>query len=158
MAIASTLKVIVSSDHAAVAARGVVVATLESLGVAVDDAGPSGADSVDYPDYAQIVGEAVGKGTADLGVLLCASGIGMSIAANKISGVRAALVHDVTGARLSRQHNDANVLVLGGGMMGDRLLKDVVEAWMSTAFEGGRHQGRVDKITAMESSERDVRR
>ncbi len=154
MAIASAIKVIVASDHAAVAARILVVETLASLGYVVDDAGPTGEESVDYPDYAQVVGEAVGSGKSELGVLLCGSGIGMSIAANKIPGVRAALVHDVTGARLSRQHNDANVLVLGGGMMGDRLIKDVVEAWTGASFEGGRHQGRVNKISALEGAGR----
>jgi ribose 5-phosphate isomerase B len=133
-AITSAIKVIVASDHAAVAARALVVETLASLGYVVQDVGPTGEESVDYPDYAQVVGEAVGSGKSEL--------------------VRAALVHDVTGARLSRQHNDANVLVLGGGMMGERLLKDVVEAWTGASFEGGRHQGRVNKITALEGAGR----
>ena len=106
--------------------------------------------SVDYPDYAAEVASAVSEGRAARGVLLCGTGIGMSIAANKFPGVRAALVHDVTTARMSRLHNDANVLVLGGGLLGDRLLRDIVEAWFATEFEGGRHQRRLDKIAAVE--------
>ena len=90
------------------------------------------------------------SGDAERGVLLCGSGIGMSIAANKVDGIRAALVHDVTGAALSRQHNDANVLVLGGAMIGERLIRDIVRTWVNSRFEGGRHQRRVDKIERLE--------
>ena len=112
--------------------------------------------SVDYPDYAAEVARAVASGTVARGVLLCGTGIGMSITANKFPGVRAALVHDVTTARMSRLHNDANVLVMGGGLLGDRLLRDVVETWFATDFEGGRHQHRVDKISALEGELRPV--
>jgi ribose 5-phosphate isomerase B len=116
----------------------------------VRDLGPSDTASVDYPDFAERVARGVAGGDGDRGVLLCASGIGMSIAANKVAGVRAALVHDMTGAALSRQHNDANVLVLGGAMLGERLIRDIVRTWVQAGFEGGRHQRRVDKITCME--------
>lgn len=92
------------------------------------------------------------RGEAAQGVLLCGSGIGMSIAANKVAGVRAALVHDVTGAALARQHNDANVLVLGGAMLGERLIRDIVRTWIDSRFDGGRHQRRVDKIAGLEGS------
>jgi ribose 5-phosphate isomerase B len=118
--------------------------------VACRDLGAHDDRSVDYPDYAAEVASAVSEGRAARGVLLCGTGIGMSIVANKFPGVRAALVHDVTTARMSRLHNDANVLVLGGGLLGDRLLRDIVEVWFATEFEGGRHQRRLDKIAAVE--------
>ncbi len=124
---------------------------LRDLGLKVNDLGTDSAESVDYPDFAVEVARAVSAGSADRGVLLCATGIGMAIAANKVPGVRAALVHDVTTAKLSREHNDANVLVLGGAVLGDRLIRDIVAAWFSSEFEGGRHQRRVDKISALES-------
>jgi ribose 5-phosphate isomerase B len=127
-----------------------VIDTLAALGVQCRDLGAHDDRSVDYPDYAAEVGEAVSAGRAPRGVLLCGTGIGMSITANKFPGVRAALVHDVTTARMSRLHNDANVLVLGGGLLGERLLRDIVEVWFATEFEGGRHQRRLDKITAVE--------
>jgi len=142
----------VGCDHAAVAAKGVVVDELRACGFDVVDVGADGAVAVDYPDYAQKVARAVAAGEAPWGVLLCGSGIGMSIAANKIAGVRAALVHDVTGAELSRRHNDANVLVLGGGMVGDRLIREIVRTWVKSEFEGGRHSRRIDKIRALESA------
>ncbi len=117
----------------------------------MDDIGASGTESVDYPDYAARVANAVASGDAECGVLLCGTGIGMSIAANKVTGIRAALAHDVFTAAMSRRHNDANVLVLGGGVLGDRLIHEIVRVWMETEFEGGRHQRRVDKITALEA-------
>jgi ribose 5-phosphate isomerase B len=138
--------VAVACDHAALPAKRIVLEALASLKVEARDLGVHEERSVDYPDYAVKVAQAVASGEADRGVLLCGTGIGMSIAANKVPGVRAALVHDVTTARMSRLHNDANVLVLGGGLLGDRLLREIVEVWFSTDFEGGRHQRRVDKI------------
>ena len=125
---------------------------MRACGFEVRDLGPADTTSVDYPDYAEAVARGVAAGAADRGVLLCGTGIGMSIAANKIDGIRAALVHDVTGAALSRQHNDANVLVLGGGMLGARLIRDIVQTWINSRFEGGRHQRRIDKIAALESA------
>ena len=144
--------VAVACDHAAVSAKRVVIDALDSLGCEVSDFGADGSESVDYPDYAVKVGEAVSSGEAARGILLCGTGIGMAIAANKVSGVRAALVHDVTTARMSRLHNDANVLVLGGGMLGDRVIREIVATWLVTEFEGGRHQRRVDKINALDDS------
>lgn len=141
----------VGCDHAAVDAKRVVVDTLASFDVNIVDFGTNSNQSVDYPDYAVQVADAVATGSGARGVLLCGTGIGMSIAANKVRGIRAALVSDVTGAIMSRKHNDANVLVLGGGVLGPRLLADIVEAWMTTDFEGGRHQRRLDKIAAIES-------
>lgn len=108
-------------------------------------------DSVDYPDYAAAVGRAVASGEAERGVLICGSGIGMSIAANKIHGVRAALVSDELGARMSRAHNDANVLCLSADLLSASDIEDILEVWLSEPFEGGRHKRRVDKIMALES-------
>jgi ribose 5-phosphate isomerase B len=129
-----------------------VLDALAGLGVSCRDLGAHDDRSVDYPDYAAEVAKALAEGQASRAVLLCGTGIGMSIAVNKFPGVRAALVHDVTTARMSRRHNDANVLVLGGGLLGDRLLRDIVEAWFTTEFEGGRHQRRIDKIAEIERS------
>jgi ribose 5-phosphate isomerase B len=145
-------RILVASDHAAVQAKAIVVDELKAAGVEVSDLGPSDTTSVDYPDYAEAVARGVAAGEAAQGVLLCGSGIGMSIAANKVDGIRAALVHDVTGAALARQHNDANVLVMGGAMIGDRLIREIVRTWLQSGFEGGRHQKRVDKIDRLELS------
>lgn len=137
-------------DHAAVAAKQVVIDALTSLGAEVRDFGTDARESVDYPDFAEKVARAVADGSASRGVLLCGTGIGMSIAANKVPGVRAALVHDVTTARMARLHNDANVLVLGGGLLGDRVIREIVASFMVTEFEGGRHKRRIDKISRIE--------
>lgn len=144
----------IGCDHAAVAAKRVVVDALAPFDVEIVDLGTDSDESVDYPDYAVKVGESVAAREGARGILLCGTGIGMSIAANKVAGVRAALVGDVTGAVMSRKHNDANVLVLGGGVLGPRLIADIVEAWMSTDFEGGRHQRRIDKISEIETKAR----
>jgi ribose 5-phosphate isomerase B len=135
-----------------VAAKAVVVEELRALGFEARDLGPFTAESVDYPDYAEAVARGVAAGEADLGVLLCGTGIGMSIAANKVPGIRAALVHDVTTANLSRQHNNANVLVLGGAILGERLIRDIVRTWVKAAFEGGRHERRLGKIHNIETA------
>ena len=123
---------------------------MRALGAHVEDAGAHSEESVDYPDFAAVVGRAVGAGKADRGFLVCGTGIGMSIAANKITGVRAALVHDAAEAKLSRQHNDANVLVIGGDRARPDAVREIVTAWWTSAFEGGRHERRVAKITEME--------
>lgn len=128
-----------------------VVEALEAAGARVEDVGPHDEGSVDYPDYAERVARAVSTGEAARGVLVCGSGIGMSIAANKVSGVRAALVQDADGARMSRLHNDANVLCLGATRVDAAAVSEIVQTWMATEFEGGRHQQRVDKITRIEN-------
>lgn len=153
MAASTSRKVVVASDHAALGPKQQVCRLVEEQGFAVEDLGPVGPDSVDYPDYAAALCAKVVSGEADQGILLCGSGIGMSIAANKVNGIRAALVHDVTTAALSRQHNDANVLCLGGGMIGERLLTEIVQVWLSTAFEAGRHSRRVEKMMALENAD-----
>jgi len=143
-------RVVVACDHAAVVAKSIVLSALQALGVSAEDLGTEDGASVDYPDYAAKVAAEVSSGRADWGVLLCGTGIGMSMTANKFAGVRAALVHDVTTARMARAHNDANILVLGGGLLGERILRDIVQVWTETSFEGGRHRRRVDKINALD--------
>jgi ribose 5-phosphate isomerase B len=135
-----------------VTAKAIVVEELRAAGFDVRDLGPADTTSVDYPDYAEAVARGVAAGEAEQGVLLCGTGIGMSIAANKVDGIRAALVHDVTTATMARQHNNANVLVLGGAILGDRLIRDIVRTWIHSRFEGGRHQKRIDKIERLEHS------
>ena len=127
-----------------------IIEALRALGARVEDVGAHSEESVDYPDFAARVGEAVGAGRVDRGFLVCGTGIGMSIAANKIAGVRAALVHDAEEAKLSRQHNDANVLVIGGDRVRADDVREIVTSWWKSEFEGGRHARRVSKISDLE--------
>ncbi len=143
----------VACDHGAYQLKDKVKEHLASLGFAVLDFGTNGPESVHYPLYAHAVCEAIQKGDADLGILLCSSGIGMSMAANKHRGIRAALCGDTYSARFTRMHNDANVLCLGALTTGAGLAIDVVDAFLSNEFEGGRHQTRVDMVMAFEESE-----
>ena len=144
-------RIIVSSDHAGLLLRAEAVRTAAELGFDVDDVGPAAGESVDYPDSAQRVAEAVAAGRARLGVLVCGTGIGMSIAANKVKGVRAAVCTTELEARMSRAHNDANVLCLGERVLGAGLAAAIVKAFLETRFEGGgRHERRVAKIVALE--------
>jgi ribose 5-phosphate isomerase B len=139
--------VALASDHAGYELKAHIAASLATAGYSVLDFGTNGPESVDYPDYAAAVAAAVTDGRAERGVLVCGSGIGISIAANRHAGVRAALVHDVTTARLSRQHNDANVIALGARVIGPEVAKDCVDAFLNTAFEGGeRHSRRIAKM------------
>lgn len=137
-------------DHGGVELKDFLVENLRAEGVPVSDHGTHGKDSVDYPDYARKVCRRVAMGEAARGVLVCTSGIGMSIIANKFPGVRAALVQDVDSARSSREHNDANVLVLSGAKTDKTLARRILDTWLATPFAGGRHQRRVDKITETE--------
>jgi len=139
----------VGADHAGFHLKALLADHLRSLGHDVVDLGTDSTERVDYPDYGAAVGRAVTDGTAQLGVLVCGSGIGICIAANKIAGVRAATVHDVTSARLSRQHNDANVMCVGERLIGEQVAIDALEAFVAASFEGGRHAGRVAKIDAL---------
>jgi ribose 5-phosphate isomerase B len=141
-------KIALASDHAGFALKASLIAHLQAAGHDVLDLGPATADRVDYPDYGYKLAEAIVAGQADLGIGICGSGIGISIALNRYSGIRAALCHDVTSARLSRQHNDANVLVLGERLIGPAVAPECVDAFLTTAFEGGRHAGRVEKLGA----------
>jgi ribose 5-phosphate isomerase B len=142
------------SDHAGVAAKAAVRAHLEAGGHEVLDLGTATEASVDYPDFAASGARAVASGKAERGVFFCGSGIGVSIAANKVRGVRAALVHDESGAEMSRRHNDANVLCLGARTTSPETIARLVDLWLATPFEGGRHQRRVEKIARIEVEER----
>ncbi|QAU49656.1 ribose 5-phosphate isomerase B [Bradyrhizobium guangzhouense] len=140
----TTRLVAIACDHGGFALKEALKSALS--GVTWLDLGTDSAASVDYPDFAHKLADAIKDGKAGCGILICGSGIGISIAANRHAHIRCALVHDVTGARLCRQHNDANVLALGGRTTGDVVAKECVEAFLSTAFEGGRHQKRIDKL------------
>ena len=143
-------KVNFGSDHAGLGLRAEAIRVAREKGLEVEDAGPFSSDSVDYPDYARTVAEAVASGKARFGVLVCGTGIGMSISANKVKGVRAAHCTTEYEARMARAHNDANVLCLGERVLGAGQAGAVVGAFLAQPFEGGRHQRRVDKIKAME--------
>lgn len=140
----------IGSDHGGVELKDFLVEFLRSKGVDVRDCGTQGRESVDYPDFGREVSLRVSQGLAERGVLICTSGIGMSIAANKFPGIRAALVLDLEGARTSREHNNANILVLSGAKTGKSLAQQILDTWLVTPFAGGRHQRRVDKIAQIE--------
>ena len=143
----------IASDHGGFLLKEKVTECLTSLGVEFSDLGVDSRDSVDYPDYAAAVAAKVGANQDDEGVLICGTGIGMSIAANKIPGVRAALVHDEFTARMAREHNNANILVLGGRVLEPGLACKMVQIWLESSYEGGRHQNRLDKIHTLEGCE-----
>ena len=147
-------RIAIGSDHAGFAVKEIIRKYLEGAGYAVGDLGTSSEESVDYPDYGKSVAERVISKQADLGIAVCGTGIGISIAANKVPGVRAALAHDVNTARLAREHNDANVLALGGRVVTGEAAIEMVQVFLNTAYLGGRHQRRLDKITAIEKEER----
>ena len=138
--------VALASDHAGVELKEALKSELAERGIETLDLGTSSTDSVDYPDYGKALAETVAAGRADRGVAVCGSGIGISIAANRVPGVRAALCRDPLDARLSRLHNNANVLALGARTTGIDVARDCLAAFLDTEFEGGRHQGRVDKL------------
>ncbi|WP_439579913.1 ribose 5-phosphate isomerase B [Elioraea sp.] len=145
--------VAIGADHAGFVLKAALAEALVAMGHEVLDLGTDGTASVDYPDFAHAVCRAVAEGRARFGVLVCGTGIGMSIAANRHPGIRCALVHDATGARLTRAHNDANVLAMGGRMTGVEPALDALRAFLATPYEGGRHDRRVAKLTpAMESA------
>lgn len=143
-------KIAVGSDHAGRAMRAEAARVARERGFDVEDVGPHSDGSVDYPDYARLVGEAVAAGRARFGLLVCGTGIGMCIAANKVKGVRAAHCGNELEARMARAHNDANVLCLGERVLGPAVGAAIVKAFLEQPFEGGRHQARLDKIRAME--------
>lgn len=149
------MKIAVGSDHAGYAAKEHLKRWLEARGHDVEDLGTHGTASVDYPDFAAKVGRAVASGAAERGLLCCGSGIGVSIAANKIAGIRAAHCTDPYQARVAREHNDANVLCLGERVTGFGVMEDTLESFLAHAFEGGRHRARVEKIGRLETSATD---
>ena len=146
------MRIAIGSDHRGFQLKQAIVPVLVELGHEYQDLGCYSNDSVDYPDVAENVAGAVAKGEADCGVLICGTGIGMSISANKVPGVRAALCSDPISARMARQHNDAQVLCMGGAMVGEWMAKEITTAYLSAEFEGGRHARRVGKIRRLENS------
>ena len=141
-----TPRIVIASDHAGVEMKRRLREELEALGMSAEDLGAVSTESVDYPDYAAAVAGRVSAGTADAGVLVCGTGIGMSITANKYPGIRAAILYDDASARLARQHNDANVLSVGQRVVGLETAKEVLRVFMTTDFGGGRHKARIGKI------------
>lgn len=144
------MKIAVASDHRGFEAKQQIKAILTQLGHEYIDFGANDSNPIDYPDTAYLAATAVSKKQADRAMLICATGLGMSIAANKIKGIRAVLCHDELSAQISRDHNDSNVLCLSGDQINEVLLRKMVEVWLNTSFSGGRHQRRVNKITAIE--------
>ena len=144
------MRIAIGSDHRGVAARLRLIGLLERLGHEVVDCGSHGTEAVDYPDIAADVAHRVSHGTVDRGVLLCCTGVGMAIAANKVHGVRAATCHDEVTAEMSRRHNDLNVLCLSAEMLGQELQDKMIQTWLETPFEGGCHARRLAKIEALE--------
>ena len=146
------MKIAVGSDHGGIKLRQLIADHLAEAGHTISDFGTDSAESCDYPKFAELVARSVASGETELGILVCGSGIGMSIAANKIEGVRAALCFNTYMGRMTRLHNDANVLCLGERVLGQGTALSVVDAFVSTSFEGGRHQRRLDLITQLEKS------
>ncbi len=146
------MRVVFGSDHAGFALKQHLVALAEADGFEVTDLGTNSSESVDYPDLGALVGRAVANGEADRGVLICGSGNGIAIAANKINGVRCAVVHDATSARLAVEHNDANICSFGARFIGEQTAEESLRAFLTASFEGGRHAARVAKITELESN------
>ena len=144
------MKIAVGSDHGGVDLKEEIIKFLKSENYDVKDFGTNSKESCDYPDYALPVAEAIMAKEFDFGILICGTGIGISIAANKVPGIRAALCSDTFSAHATREHNDANILTLGARVVGSGLALDIVKTFLSTKFEGDRHQGRIDKITAIE--------
>jgi ribose 5-phosphate isomerase B len=144
------MKVAIASDHRGYHLKEKVIALLKAKGHEVIDDGPASDEAVDYPDFAALVARKVSAGEADRGILICGTGLGMAIAANKFPGVRAANCADEVTAELSRRHNDLNVLCLSGDLLSSRITERLVEIWMDTEFEGGRHKRRVEKISQLE--------
>lgn len=147
------MRISIGNDHRGSAVKRKVIELVRRLGHEVQDFGAVDDGAVDYPDFAYVVAQAVAQSRFDRGILICGSGVGMSIAANKVRGVRAALCHDDLTAEMSRRHNDANVLCLAADLLGERFIERIVEIWLSTEFEGGRHARRVEKLRRIEDEE-----
>ena len=145
------MKIAIGCDHGALALKNTVVEHLTKKGFEVKDFGTYTLDSCDYPDFAAAAAKAVANGECDKGIVLCTTGIGVSIAANKVDGIRCALLSDVMSARMTREHNDTNVMAIGAGVVGQMLALEIVDTWLGTEFSGeARHQRRIDKVMALE--------
>lgn len=147
------MKIVIGSDHRGFDAKEQVKSIITQMGHQFLDFGTTNSTPADYPDIAYLAATSVSKGEADRAILICGTGIGMCIAANKVKGIRAALCHDEITAQISRHHNDSNVLCLSGDMTGEVLLRKIVEVWLTTEFQGGRHQRRINKIAAIEKGD-----
>ena len=146
------MKIAMGCDHGAFALKNVVKAHLEGKGYEVCDFGTYSLDSCDYPDFAEKAAKAVASGECEKGIVLCTTGIGISIAANKVKGIRCALLHDTWSAKMTREHNDTNMMAMGAAIVGELLAKQIVDTWLGTEFSGeAKHQRRIDKITAIEN-------
>lgn len=145
------MKVAIGSDHGGLVIKREIMKLMDEMQIEFKDFGCGVEDSVDYPDYAMPVAESVATGEFDRGILICGTGIGMSIAANKVAGIRCALVHDVFSAEATRAHNDSNVLAMGERVIGPGLARMIAKTWLATEYEGGRHAARVAKIVAIEN-------
>lgn len=146
------MKIAIGSDHRGFALKTRINQLLQEMGHEVQDVGTGDSQQVDYTDFGEAVSRKVSKGEVDRGILICGTGIGMAITANKFPGVRAATAHDVLTAEMCRRHNDVNVLCLSGDMLGERPIDTMMQTWLETAFDGGRHARRLDKIRAIEES------
>ena len=144
------MKIAIGCDHGGIVLKDAVLEVLNEKNIEVEDLGCYTTDSVDYPDYALKVAEEVSQGKADLGIILCGTGIGISIAANKVKGIRAAVAHDLFTAEMCKRHNNANILAMGGRVISPDLAKQMVKIWLDSEFEGGRHTNRLNKISAIE--------
>lgn len=145
------MKVVIASDHGGINIRNEIISLLKEMNIEYEDMGCECSTSVDYPDYALPVAEKVAKGEVDRGILICGTGIGMSIAANKVKGIRCALVHDMFSAKATREHNDTNILAMGERVIGPGLARDIAKIWLTTPFDGGRHKNRINKIRTYEA-------
>ncbi|MCF6093206.1 ribose 5-phosphate isomerase B [Microaerobacter geothermalis] len=144
------MKVAIAADHGGYSLKEEIKKLLDELHISYEDFGCHCEDSVDYPDYALPVAERVASGEFTRGILVCGTGLGMSIAANKVKGIRCAVVHDCFSAKATREHNDTNIIALGGRVVGPGLAREIIRIWLETPFSGGRHQRRIDKISEIE--------
>ena len=144
------MKISLGCDHGGLELKEMIKAHLLERGFEVKDCGTYSKDSCDYPDFARPAAEAVASGECERGILVCTTGIGVSITANKVKGIRCALLSDLMSAKMTRQHNDTNMMALGQGVVGPMLALQIVDIWLDTAYEGGRHQRRIDKMMAIE--------
>ena len=144
------MEIAMGSDHGGFALKQHLKTYLENKGCLVEDCGTDSTQSCDYPDFGRLAAEAVASGRCERGIVICTTGIGISISANKVRGIRCALCSEPLSAEMTRRHNDANMLALGGGMIGPNMAERIVDVFLSTAFEGGRHQRRVDKVMSIE--------
>ena len=145
------MKIAIGCDHGALDLKNKVIAHLTAKGHEVVNFGTDTLDSCDYPDFAAPAAKAVASGECDKGIVLCTTGIGVSITANKVKGIRCALLSDVMSARMTRQHNDTNMMAIGAAVVGPMLALEIIDTWLTTEYEGGRHQRRIDKMMALEN-------